>query len=99
MDMDGTTKSYWRHEIVPLQAHMSSNIVADIVFVTGNPMERAMRWAGILNSLGQGPKPAEGSVHYFIGPETSHHLRYQVSVNAKELKAAGLGDLKRRPFN
>eukprot|EP00931_Biecheleriopsis_adriatica_P096753 TRINITY_DN7043_c0_g1_i1.p1 TRINITY_DN7043_c0_g1~~TRINITY_DN7043_c0_g1_i1.p1 ORF type:complete len:968 (+),score=193.03 TRINITY_DN7043_c0_g1_i1:362-3265(+) len=70
----------------------------DVVFTTGNPPMHAMRWAAVLNSLGRDP-PGQQHMHYFIGPETHHEMRYFVKLDDKELAQAGMSDLKDRPFD
>jgi len=84
-----------------LARHLDTDacIDADVVFMTGNPLQRAMRWAGILNSLGKGAKPGTSRMRYFIGPESDRPMRYQIALDAAELKAAGLGDLARSFFD
>jgi len=78
----------------------TNSFQADVVFVTGKPLRRAMRWARILNSLGSArPAVNVGAITYFIGPETPKPMRYQISRNMNELSAAGLGGLGESYFN
>eukprot|EP00930_Biecheleria_cincta_P000846 TRINITY_DN102041_c0_g1_i1.p1 TRINITY_DN102041_c0_g1~~TRINITY_DN102041_c0_g1_i1.p1 ORF type:complete len:1127 (-),score=185.87 TRINITY_DN102041_c0_g1_i1:108-3488(-) len=66
---------------------------ADVVFVTGDPMQRAMRWANILNSVAGQTIPGTGHMRYFKGPSSDRHVRYRVAPVEEELESAGLGDL------
>jgi len=70
----------------------------DVVFLTGNPVQRAMRWASVLVSLGKGPKPGEGSVRYHVGPATSHAQRYHEEADQDTLMEAGMGELGDSPY-
>eukprot|EP00930_Biecheleria_cincta_P025905 TRINITY_DN18362_c0_g2_i1.p1 TRINITY_DN18362_c0_g2~~TRINITY_DN18362_c0_g2_i1.p1 ORF type:complete len:1176 (+),score=192.04 TRINITY_DN18362_c0_g2_i1:128-3529(+) len=72
---------------------------ADVVFVTGKPLQRAMRWAQVLGSLGQAPKPGAKRIRYFLGPETARHMRYTSTPDLELLKAAGLGNIAESHFN
>jgi len=67
---------------------------ADVVFITGNPRQRAMRWATVLNSLGDSPKPGSSRMRYFLGPPSSRHMRYQIVVDEDELAQAGVSNLE-----
>merc|ERR1712176_343343 len=83
-----------------LAKHLNSapRMRADVVFVTGNPLQRAMRWAGILNSC-KGPKPGEKQMRYFIGPETERQMMYQIALDVDTLRSAGLGELDMSPYD
>merc|ERR1719272_2082912 len=41
-----------------LHQHLSTaqNVIADVIFVTGVPLQRATRWASIISSLGKGTR-------------------------------------------
>eukprot|EP00928_Gymnodinium_smaydae_P079368 TRINITY_DN6331_c0_g4_i1.p1 TRINITY_DN6331_c0_g4~~TRINITY_DN6331_c0_g4_i1.p1 ORF type:complete len:1210 (+),score=108.96 TRINITY_DN6331_c0_g4_i1:32-3661(+) len=64
----------------------------DVVFTTGQPRQRAMRWASLLNSI-NGPKPGADQISYFLGPETSRHMRYRLHLDSEELESSGIGEL------
>ncbi|CAK9041733.1 Uncharacterized protein SCF082_LOCUS24739 [Durusdinium trenchii] len=70
---------------------------ADIVFVTGSPLERATRWAQVLNSLPAHHKLTD-RIQYYVGPTTSRHMRYRMMADAAELLSAGLATLINKPF-
>ena len=70
---------------------------ADIVFVTGSPLERATRWAQVLNSLPPTHKLTD-RIQYYVGPTTSRHMRYRMMADAAELLSAGLATLINKPF-
>jgi len=70
----------------------------DVVFVTGNTMQRSMRWAGVLSSLPKGPKPGAASIQYFLAPNTTHSIRYCVELDQHKLADAGMAELSDSPF-
>lgn len=82
-----------------LHQHLNSypTAEADIVFVTGSPLERATRWAQVLNSLPATHKLTD-RIQYYVGPTTSRHMRYRMMADAAELLSAGLATLINKPF-
>eukprot|EP00931_Biecheleriopsis_adriatica_P101512 TRINITY_DN76630_c0_g1_i1.p1 TRINITY_DN76630_c0_g1~~TRINITY_DN76630_c0_g1_i1.p1 ORF type:complete len:1114 (+),score=201.04 TRINITY_DN76630_c0_g1_i1:100-3441(+) len=81
-----------------LSQHLNASptMEADVVFVTGIPMERATRWATVLNS--QAVQERCSRLRYFVGPESSRHMRYRVFPDAESLLKAGLADVIQQPF-
>lgn len=65
---------------------------ADVVFVTGRPKERAMRWARLLSSV-ELPLTAGNRVQYYLGPDTARHMRYHETVDEDLLLRAGVQPL------
>ncbi|CAE7251245.1 unnamed protein product [Symbiodinium natans] len=82
-----------------LHQHLNASptLEADIVFVTGSPLERATRWAQVLNSLPENHVLTE-RIQYYVGPTTSRHMRYRMMADAAELLSAGLATLINKPF-
>lgn len=68
----------------------SPGFSADVVFVSGEPLVRAMRWAKILNSLGDAPRPGRARVRYLLGPASERHMRYESPVDPAQLRLAGM---------
>jgi len=77
-----------------LNQHLHSNkdLYADVVFVTGNPAKRAMRWARMKNQCG-GSKDHHDRMQFFLGPTTGRDMRYSLSLDIDELKTAGISKL------
>jgi len=82
-----------------LHQHLNASpaLEADIVFVTGSPLERATRWAQVLNSLPENHTLTE-RIQYYVGPTTTRHMRYRMMADAAELLSAGLATLINKPF-
>jgi len=77
--------------------HATDIIEVDIVFMSGNPVLRAMRWAKVVNSVAEKDRPGV-QMRYFMGPETGKPLKYHIGLDTDELKQAGLKDLSKSPF-
>eukprot|EP00438_Fugacium_kawagutii_P011613 Skav216069 [mRNA] locus=scaffold389:163380:169820:- [translate_table: standard] len=59
----------------------------DVVFATGKPPLRAMRWARILNSVKK-DIPGRTKIRYCVAPETKRDMRYYTKFNADSLNPA-----------
>eukprot|EP00930_Biecheleria_cincta_P035176 TRINITY_DN24213_c0_g2_i1.p1 TRINITY_DN24213_c0_g2~~TRINITY_DN24213_c0_g2_i1.p1 ORF type:complete len:1119 (+),score=142.49 TRINITY_DN24213_c0_g2_i1:101-3457(+) len=79
--------------------HLKStpHVEVDVVFVTGYPLQRATRWAQILNSAGES-LPKVRQINYYTGPQSDRHMRYRTFADVDELRAAGLDTFLSRPF-
>lgn len=77
----------------------NSDVEADVVFTTGNTVQRAMRWGEILATLEDGAaRPSGGRLRYFLGPRTARHVRYPGSLGAAELGKVGMSGLHDAEF-
>jgi len=78
----------------------SSDILADVVFMTGNPLQQAMRWASILNSLTESLRASYSTrIRYFLGPASDRPMKYPMIYNPKELQRAGLDKFDESVFS
>jgi len=69
------------------QLEVNQGMSADVVFCTGQPMKRAMRWLESLSSV-KGNIPGNESITYWVGPTTDRHQRYDLEVDNKALEDA-----------
>eukprot|EP00930_Biecheleria_cincta_P048102 TRINITY_DN33464_c0_g1_i1.p1 TRINITY_DN33464_c0_g1~~TRINITY_DN33464_c0_g1_i1.p1 ORF type:complete len:1112 (-),score=159.34 TRINITY_DN33464_c0_g1_i1:230-3565(-) len=74
------------------------NMEVDVVFVTGVPMQRATRWATILNSQADG-KTNPVKLHYLSGPQSDRHMRYRTWADADQLRQADMSNIIQLPFD
>jgi hypothetical protein len=78
--------------IQQLGAHC--HLRADVVFLGGTPLKRAMRWAKIINTVTAVKRcPGLQQIQYFLGPETDRRMGYYMEVDDHELEKAGMGNL------
>lgn len=80
--------------------HLRANprIEVDIVFVTGVPMQRATRWASIMNSQADG-QATPVNLHYLSAPQSDRHMRYRTWADADQLRQANMANIIACPFN
>merc|ERR1712190_475910 len=65
--------------------HVSVNTLkeADVVFMSGNPLQRAMRWARIINNASSTSTHSAifNRIRYRLGPQTSKPLKTQINID------------------